>query len=195
MTERKLQPVPYRVQVSEEPSGWTAFDRAMTEVVFRQHAPFVAGFLARLGVPARHVDDEVVRVFAEVHRRAACAPTGSSSKAWMGALALHCALRRFHLSRVDLAVGADAPEPTIVEFLQTLDPELRAIFVLFELDGESSESIGAAFGMSLDGVHERLHAGQRAFRRAYGLLEARETSSVDGDEHGLPAFVDPVSIA
>jgi RNA polymerase sigma-70 factor (ECF subfamily) len=194
MTERKLQQVPYREQVSEEPSGWTAFDRAMTEVVFRQHAPFVAGFLGRLGVPARHIDDEVVRVFAEVHRRSACVPNDASSKAWMGAVALRCALRRFHLSRVDLAVGANVPEPTIPEFLQTLDPELRATFILFELDGEPSESIAAAFGMTLEGVHERLHAGQRAFRRAYGLLDVRETEAVEGDERGL-AFVDPVSIA
>jgi len=194
MRERKLQAMTYLEHVSEEPSGWTAFDRAMTEVIFRQHALFVAGFLARLGVAARHVDDEVVRVFAEVHRRAACAPTNASAKAWVAVLALQSALRRYHLAPIELAAEDSSPEPSVGEFLMTLDPELRAIFVLFELEAETSESIAAAFGLTLEGVHERLHAGQRAFKRAYGMLGAPESDAAQGDGLGLPAFVDPVSL-
>jgi RNA polymerase sigma-70 factor (ECF subfamily) len=166
----------------------------MTEALYRQHAPFVAGFLARLGVASRHVDDEVLRVFAEVHRRSACAPAAASMKAWVGAIALRSASRRYHLGKVELpppSLGGSS-EPSIEEFLFSLEPELRAIFVLFELDGESSEAIAAAFGLTLETVHAKLHEGQREFRRAFAC--DAPAPSVDDEGLVLPAFVDPVSL-
>jgi len=168
----------------------------MTEAIYRQHAPFVAGFLARLGVASRYIDDEVIRVFSEVHRRAACAPTAASTKAWVAAVALRIAGRRYHLGKVELAAaeGQASRDPSVDEFLQTLEPELRAIFILFELEAEPSESIAAAFGLTLETVHERLHEGQREFRRAYGVCDAAPARSVEDDGLALPAFVDPVSL-
>src|SRR5215471_12495286 len=130
MRERKLPTGTYQEPISEESFAWTAFDRAMTEALYRQHAPFVAGFLARLGVATRHVDDEVLRVFGEVHRLSACAPGAASMKAWIAFIALGSATRRFHLGKVELpppSVGG--ADPSIEEFLFSLEPELRAIFV------------------------------------------------------------------
>ena len=203
MRARKLPGARSQDQISDDSFGWTAFDRAMTEALYRQHAPFVAGFLARLGVATRHIDDEVVRVFAEVHRCAACTPSAASSKAWVAAVALRGAVRRYPLTEVDLAASG-GEDPTVGEFLRTLEPELRAIFILFELEAETSTSIAAAFGLTVEAVHERLHAGQREFRRAYGLLDDTASApSVDdpgkslareNDDHALPAFVDPVSL-
>jgi RNA polymerase sigma-70 factor, ECF subfamily len=166
----------------------------MTEALYRQHAPFVAGFLARLGVAARHVDDEVLRVFAEVHRLSACAPGSASMKAWVAVIALRSATRRFHLSQIDLpAAGADgSSDPSIERFLFSLEPELRAIFVLFELEDESSEAIAAAFGLTVETVHARLHEEQREFRRAYRC--DAPAPSVEDEGLALPAFVDPVSL-
>jgi RNA polymerase sigma-70 factor (ECF subfamily) len=166
----------------------------MTEALYRQHAPFVAGFLARLGVASRHVDDEVLRVFGEVHRRSGCTPPGASMKAWLGAITLRSATRRYHIGKVELPPpGVDGPsEPSIEEFLFSLEPELRAIFVLFELEGESSEAIAAAFGLTLERVHARLHEGQREFRRAFAC--DAPAPSVEGDALVLTAFVDPVSL-
>jgi len=162
----------------------------MTEALYRQHAPFVAGFLARLGVAARHVDDEVLRVFAEVHRLSACAPGAASMKAWVAAIALRSATRRFHLGKVDLPDGSS--DPGIDQFLFSLEPELRAMFVLFELEGEPSEAIAAAFGMALETVHAKLHEGQREFRRAYRC--DAPAKAVEDEGLGLAAFVDPVSL-
>jgi RNA polymerase sigma-70 factor (ECF subfamily) len=194
MKDRKPYHGTFQEQVSEESFAWTAFDRAMTEAMYRQHAPFVAGFLARLGVGARYVEDEVLRVFTEVNRRAACVPAAASPRAWVAAVALRGAVERYHLEKLDVADDSVVEEPSIGEFLLTLEPELRAIFVLFELERETSESIAAAFGTSVETVHERLHAGQRAFRRAYGLADApASTPAVESDDHGLPAF-DPVSL-
>ena len=199
MRERKLPPSAYDEQIPEESFAWTNLDRAMTEAVFRQQAPFVAGFLARLGVARRHVGDEVMRVFGEVHRHAACASSAASSKAWVASLALRTAVRRHPLGKTELPVSglAGGPyDPSIEEFLRSLEPELRAIFILFELEAEPSASIAAAFGLTLEAVHERLRAGQLEFRRAYGLLEAASpAASVADDDHGLASFADPVSIA
>jgi RNA polymerase sigma-70 factor (ECF subfamily) len=200
MRERKLPPPTYEEQSPEESFAWTNFDRAMTEAVYRQQAPFVAGFLARLGVARRNIDDEVMRVFGEVQRHAACVSSAASWKAWVASLALRGAVRRHPLGKSALPVAAasgTAYDPSIDEFLRALEPELRAIFILFELEAEPSESIAAAFSLTVETVHERLHAGQREFRRAYGLLEAvaSPTPSVADDDHGLGAFVDPVSIS
>jgi len=195
MKDRKPFPGTFHEHVSEASFAWTAFDRAMTEAMYRQHAPFVAGFLARLGVAARYVDDEVLSVFTEVNRRAACVPAAASPRAWVAAVALRGAVERYHLEKIDVADDCVAEDPSIGEFLLTIEPELRAFFILFELEGETSESLAAAFGVSIESVHDRLHAGQRAFRRAYGLGEASASSpSVESDDHGLPAFVDPVSL-
>lgn len=195
-----MPPSTYEEQSPEESFAWTNFDRAMTEAVYRQQAPFVAGFLARLGVARRSIDDEVMRVFGEVHRHAACVSSAASSRAWVASLALRGAVRRHALGKIALPVGAAggaAYDPSIDEFLRALEPELRAIFILFELEAEPSESIAAAFGLTLETVHERLHAGQHEFRRAYGLVEGATSpaTSVAEEDHGLGAFVDPVSIA
>jgi RNA polymerase sigma-70 factor (ECF subfamily) len=199
MRARKLPGEIYQDQVPEDSLAWTSFDRAMTEALYRQYAPFVAGFLSRLGVAARHVDDEVVHVFSEVHRHATCTPSAASAKAWVAAVALRSAMRRFRLAKIDLA-GSRADDPEIGEFLLTLEPELRAIFILFELEAEPSDSIASAFGMTVEAARERIRAAQIEFRRAYGLLDEeapasddRAPASVDGD-HALPAFVDPVSL-
>src|SRR5258707_2920594 len=156
MRERKLPPSRYSEQISEESFAWTNFDRAMTEAVLRQQGPFVAGFLARLGVARRHIDDAVLRVFGEVHRHAACASSAASSKAWVACLALRTAIRRHPLGKIELPVsgrGGAAYDPSIEEFLRALEPELRAIFILFELEAEPSESIAAALRLTLEAGH------------------------------------------
>src|SRR5436305_14298668 len=119
MKERKRYPGTFQEQISEESFAWSAFDRAMTEAMYRQHAAFVAGFLARLGVAARYVDDEVVRVFTEVNRRAACVPTAASPKAWVAAVALRTAGKRYHLEKLELGEEA-AEHPSICGLLLTL---------------------------------------------------------------------------
>jgi RNA polymerase sigma-70 factor (ECF subfamily) len=168
----------------------------MTEALYRQHAPFVAGFLERLGVPARHVDEEVLRVFAEVNRSAACAPGSATLKAWVASIALGIASRRIEVAKkkhVSSGAGCNPDDLSLGEFLMTLEPALRATFILFELEGEPSESIAAAFGLLVEEVHERLRLGQLEYRRAYRAGDDAETTVEDADR-AIAAFVDPVSL-
>ncbi|HEX9295697.1 MAG TPA: hypothetical protein VF881_07675 [Polyangiaceae bacterium] len=195
----KLRKSTYPERSAEAPIAWTAGERAMTETLFRHHASFVANFLTRLGVAPSRLDEGVSRVFAEVHRRGACPPNAATPVAWLGAIALRSVASR------DAAAGrrgpaietaADGALPSFREFLRTLDLELRAIFVLFELEAENSESIAAAFTLPLDRVRERIREGQYEYRRAHGALEpaAGPVSEPSEDECALPPLADPVSL-
>ncbi len=193
MRERKFSPLAYQGQQNEETFAWTALDRATTEAIHRQHAAFVAGFLRRMGLAERHLNDEVPRVFAAVHRSAVAASNHATSKAWVAAVALREVARRHRFGKIALD-ATDGCDPEIADFLMALDPEQRAIFILFELEGEPSESIATAFGTSVDKARESIVGCQSEFRRVYNLVH-RESAPASADEdRGLSVFVDPVSI-
>ncbi|MGH7438357.1 MAG: RNA polymerase sigma factor, partial [Polyangiaceae bacterium] len=48
--------------------------------------------------------------------------------------------------------------------LEAMDPPHRAVFILFELEGESCEAIAAGLGLPVGTVYSRLHAARRDFR-------------------------------
>jgi RNA polymerase sigma-70 factor (ECF subfamily) len=55
-----------------------------------------------------------------------------------------------------------------------MDPPHRACFILFELEGESCESIAAGLNVPVGTVHSRLHAARRAFRKSAARSELRD---------------------
>jgi len=64
MAPSAVRAVPQEAPRDEEPEA-----RVSVTELFRAHAPFIAKFLARLGVPPGDVDDLVQEVFLVVHRR------------------------------------------------------------------------------------------------------------------------------
>jgi RNA polymerase sigma-70 factor (ECF subfamily) len=54
--------------------------------------------------------------------------------------------------------------------LETLSLEHRAVFILFEMEEESCESIADGLGIPIGTVYSRLHAARDRFRKAYGRL-------------------------
>ena len=48
--------------------------------------------------------------------------------------------------------------------LDTVDVERRALFVLFEIEGESCDDIAAGLGIPVGTVYSRLHYGTRLMR-------------------------------
>jgi DNA-directed RNA polymerase specialized sigma24 family protein len=134
----------------------------MTEALFQTHAGFVAGFVARFGVKAEEIDETVLRVFVEAHRRGGGPPPPATPAVWLAAIAFQTATKE-----KAAAHGGRVPA-TVNDFLRTLDPENRALFILFELEGETSHAIAAAFGLPLDVLREKLRANQRDFRGAFG---------------------------
>jgi RNA polymerase sigma-70 factor (ECF subfamily) len=173
-------------------------DQAITDAgtLYRRHASFVTGFLKRLGLPGRDIEDAVQEVFLIAHRRGGFVPETARPTTWLAEIALRVFWkRRRNIARdapVDDAAVAMTPsrEPGPAEAavtreslvlveraLATLELDRRAIFILFELEGESCESIAAGLGIPVGTVHSRLHTARQAFLRAYERF-ARTTVTV-----------------
>jgi RNA polymerase sigma-70 factor, ECF subfamily len=169
-----------------------------SEALFRRYASFVASFLYRLGAHPAEIDDLVQDVFLTAHHRGGYRPGAASATTFLARLALEANLarrrrdNRWRAARSDEAaratVGAAPEDPgqalsskrAAEQFdlaVQRMDPGHRVVFILFELHGESCESIAAGLGLKLGTVHSRLHAARRAFRTAVARGERR-----DGEE-------------
>jgi len=161
------------------------------EALFRAHARFVASFVARLGCRPEDIEDAVQEVFLTVHRRGGFEPGVARATTWLAEIALRVvstqrrsARRRLanpDESAVAVAMSPDASPLEAAEqraalerverALASLDVDRRAVFVLFELEGESCESIAAGFGVPVGTIHSRLHAARKAFAQAYARIE------------------------
>ena len=54
--------------------------------------------------------------------------------------------------------------------LATLDEDKRAVFVLFELEGESCESIAKGLEIPVGTVYSRLHSARKDFTKAHARI-------------------------
>jgi RNA polymerase sigma-70 factor (ECF subfamily) len=156
-----------------------------SETLFRRHARFVASFLYRLGVRGPDLDDAVQEVFLTAHRKGGYKPGAASPTTFLARLALEANVsRRRRQGRWDsarndeaalAALGRAPADPgqelakkqaalRLQAALDAMDPPHRAVFILFELEGESCESIAAGLDVPVGTVHSRLHAARRAFR-------------------------------
>ncbi|HET8935152.1 MAG TPA: sigma-70 family RNA polymerase sigma factor [Polyangiales bacterium] len=162
------------------PSGG---ERIGVEVLFREHAQFVATFLHRLGTPSQDVEDLLQEVFVVAHRKGGFVKGPAQPRSWLGAIATNVA-RTGQRTRRRRREDADSPAlerlsmqaPSEIESLARvrleralaeLPLEQRAAFVLFELEGESCESIAAVWGVPVGTVYSRLHHARRRFLEAY----------------------------
>lgn len=156
-----------------------------TEALFRAHASFVASFVYRLGVRRAEVDDLVQDVFLLAHHRGGYRPGTASPTTFLARLALEAAHGkrrrdlRFKLAHSEPiaagAVGSELESPDralalqraardLQGALEAIEPERRAVFILFELHGESCDAIAAAFDLKVGTVYSRLHAARKEFR-------------------------------
>lgn len=169
------------------------------ERLFREHAGFVASLLHRLGVPDADVQDAVQEVFTVVHRKGGFEPGRASPRSWLGAIAVRVAstqrrsLRRrrevFDVETDGLQGGEGAAPARVAEVrdslrrvdraLDELDLKLRAVFVLFEIEGEDCQSIAQALEVPVGTVYSRLHAARKKFIEAHAALQPAEAGRGD----------------
>jgi RNA polymerase sigma-70 factor (ECF subfamily) len=166
-----------------------------SETLFRRHARFVASFLYRLGVRGADLDDAVQEVFLSAHRKGGYRPGAASPTTFLARLALEANLSRrrkqgrWETSRNDETARAGlgmAPADPAQELarkqaaerlqaaLDAMDPPHRAVFILFELEGESCETIAAGLHVPVGTVHSRLHSARRAFRASAARAASRD---------------------
>lgn len=166
-------------------------ERISAEALFRAHAGFVAGFVKRLGVAHEEVDDVVQEVFLTAHRRGGFEPGPAKPTTWLAEIAVRVvSTHRRTLTRrrtsadegaLDAAVSPRAtPLETAMQraalarvekALASLDVDRRAVFILFELDGEPCEAIAAGLRIPVGTVHSRLSSARKIFFEAYARLE------------------------
>ncbi len=172
------------------------------EALFRQHAAFVAGFVARLGFKGQDVDDIVQDVFLVAHRRGGYAPGPARPTTWLAEIAIRTAMgfrragRRSSLLP-DPATADSLPSPSASPYqnaeshqtldlvqraLSTVDLDRRAVFVLFELEGESCDAIAHALGIPVGTVYSRLHNARKEFLDAYQRIVGTAALCTTGKE-------------
>ena len=158
--------------------------------LFREHANFVANFVVRLGMRREEVDDIVQEVFLVAHRRGGFIPGAARPTTWLAEIALRVTsatrrrLRRSHEDAdVQTVTGAVAQTRgpgeqaetaealrRVQQALEVLDEPKRAVFILFELEGESCESIAAGLNIPVGTVYSRLHKARKLFMEAHSRL-------------------------
>lgn len=173
---------PYRSAVAER--------HLDAEALYRAHADFVARFLLRLGAPSQDVPDLLQDVFLVAHRRGGFVVDRAKPTTWLAEIAFRVLSdRRKKQNRkledadadtVALAVsGRASPNDRaearqalgrVQQALETLTPEKRVVFVLYELEGEACDAIARGLGIPVGTVYSRLHAARREFARAHAEL-------------------------
>lgn len=158
------------------------------------HFRFVWRLLRRLGLDAASADDAAQRVFLVATRRLAQIRPGSE-RAFLYGVALRTARderRQGRRSREALqvlqhepVVGPETPDEhlqrrrdtlLIDRALEPLALELRAVFVMFELDGMSMRDIAGVIGVPEGTVASRLRrAREKFFARVQKLRREQES--------------------
>jgi RNA polymerase sigma-70 factor (ECF subfamily) len=153
--------------------------------LFRRHARFVASFLHRQGVRGADLEDAVQEVFLAAHQRGGYRSGVASPQTFLARLALetnlkrrrtqHRALRDHASDAASATRGAEPSDPAqslavkdaarrLEAVLAAMDEGQRAVFILFELEGQSCEAIAAGLEVPLGTVYSRLHNARKTFR-------------------------------
>jgi RNA polymerase sigma-70 factor (ECF subfamily) len=176
----------------------TASEHLDAAALYRAHADFVARFLLRLGAFGQDVPDLIQEVFLVAHRRGGFIPDRAKPTTWLAEISFRVLSDRRKKTRRKLedsdtesismapAQGASPGDTAesreslarVQQALETLTPEKRAVFVLFELEGESCDSIAQGLGIPVGTVYSRLHSARREFVKVHQrLTDDRPTTS------------------
>lgn len=170
-----------------------AWSTAEFAEVYRAQFEFVWTQLRRLGVDESSLEDAAQEVFVVVHRRLDEFAGRSALRTWLFAIARRVAFRfrrsaarRFRrhqaLARQSLAPAYPDPDEAIrhgqarrllAAFLQQLDGDKRAAFLLGELEGLGRVELGQALGINPNTAYARLRAAREQFDRAFVSPSAR----------------------
>ncbi len=185
--------------------------------LYRAHAQFVARFLLRLGAPGDDVADLVQDVFLVAHRRGGFTPEQAKPTTWLAEISFRVLSDRRRKARrrledADAEAVALAPAPSgaaspgqrvearqalgrVQRALDTLTIEKRAVFVLYELEGQPCDAIAEALAVPVGTVYSRLHAARREFAKAHAALDdaAATTAPPSDAPEPLPSGSAPIA--
>lgn len=153
--------------------------------VYRDHADLVWRSLQHLGLREADLEDALQEVFVVVQRKLGGFDGRSRLSTWLFGICLRVAARHrrrayFRFETVSAGADGERVEPTTPEdrfvdgerrralerALSKLSLEQRAVFVLFELEGESCAAIAELVGIPVGTVYSRLHTARAAVARS-----------------------------
>lgn len=162
--------------------------------LYQEHADFVWRSLQRMGVLPSDARDALHDVFLVVHGRLhTFDPTLGTIRSWLFGIAANVARannrKRRHVLVESPEQLADAQHPNnpgaaghvgsgtcavstgrlranIQSAVASLDPERRAVFIMFELEGIECTSIADELGVPVGTVYSRLHNARKQLREA-----------------------------
>jgi RNA polymerase sigma-70 factor (ECF subfamily) len=173
--------MPLAHELDRSPTGTDATLAA----IYREHFPFVWRSLKALGFDDGQAEDLAQDVFLVVRRRLPDFQPGRAIKPWLFGITRRVASqqRRTHVRAERrlrlLAPSDDDPSPEqsmasmqaaalVDRFLDELDDDRRALFVLSEIEGLSGTEIAEALDINRNTIYTRLRALRQRFEQ---LLE------------------------
>jgi RNA polymerase sigma-70 factor (ECF subfamily) len=164
-------------------------DQQMRELV-HAHFDFIWRQLRRLGVPAASVDDAAQHVFLVASRKMTPVPLAMQRR-FLFAIALRVAAddRRARKQQPSFATGEEAeiadpmPGPeemldrrrarsTVDRILESMPLEMRAVFVLFEVEEMTMSEIAELLELPSGTVASRLRRARELYRQCVSRLRA-----------------------
>jgi RNA polymerase sigma-70 factor (ECF subfamily) len=156
--------------------------------VYSAYAAYVWNTLRRLGAPASDLEDLTHDVFVQVQRHLGDYDPTRPIKPWLFGFALRIISQHRRRGRrhkegpgetgnaVDPAPLADErlavedDQRLILAALGAIDPERRAVFVLYELDGVPIDEIARTMSIPVNTTYSRLRVARAEFRAAVTRL-------------------------
>lgn len=152
------------------------------EALYRAHFAFVWRMLLHFGTPEAVVEDAAQDVFIVVHRRFADWDRSVSARSWLYGIARRVAAdhrrsRARHRRKIEALPTPEDPAleqrvqsrerlSSLERALAELDPKLREVFVMAEVEGMSSREIGEALGTNPNTIYSRLRKARAELDRA-----------------------------
>jgi RNA polymerase sigma-70 factor (ECF subfamily) len=162
-----------------------------SETVVRENYEYVWRSLARLVLPDRDDEDHTQEVFLTVHHRLKSFDQTRPIKPWLFGIAFNVmradrrlARHRYEQAEGELETGeadhrhrALEAARLVHDALRALEPERRAVFIMYELDGLDAAAIAEELGIPRNTVYSRLRVAREEFARAVEKIEAEEVAS------------------
>jgi RNA polymerase sigma-70 factor (ECF subfamily) len=182
-------------ELDEAATGSTDVQRLA--VIAADHYQFIWRSLRRLGVAPQAVDDAAQQVFVLCATKLGrIAPGSERAFLFQTALRVAMSLRRDVARRREAMVGdamEEVPDPAVLpdaaaevqqhrvildQLLDTLPLDLRAVFILFEIEGLASPEIATLLSIPVGTVASRLRRAREAFQAGAERVRRRLESKV-----------------
>lgn len=161
--------------------------------LFQAECSYVFHSLRRLGVHERDLEDVAHEVFLAIHKKLADYDPARPLRPWIFAFAYRFASDYRKLARhrersgdeievadtadsVDDRIDAERARKLVVEALDALDLDKRAVFVMHEIDGAAVPAIAASLGIPVNTAYSRLRLAREQFAAAVKRLRLRGES-------------------